>query len=78
MFHLLQPPIFVPCDADIGREYFRISEPRPGSLAPPANDLFLTEIAFAELWSAIEHLPVVEALRNSAAEPNDGMQSAAR
>jgi len=77
MFHLLQPPIFVPCDADIGREYFRISEPRPGSLALPANDLFLTEIAFAELWSAIEHLPVLEALQNSA-EPNDGMQSAAR
>lgn len=60
-FHLLSFASFVPLDDSYGHEYFRISQLRPGASDNRVGLPSLTDVAFEELWNALEHLPVVDA-----------------
>lgn len=60
-FHLLSFSTFVPLDEAHGHEYFRISQLRPGTSGNRVELPNLTDVAFGELWNALEHLPVIDA-----------------
>lgn len=60
-FHLLSFSTFVPLDDSHGHEYFRISQLRPEASCNRAGLPNLTDVAFEELWNALEHLPVINA-----------------
>jgi hypothetical protein len=60
-FHLLSFSTFLPLDDSHGHEYFRISQLRPEASGDRAGLPNLTDVAFDELWNAIEHLPLIDA-----------------
>ncbi|MBD5804531.1 T5orf172 domain protein [Azoarcus sp. Aa7] len=57
---MLDLPCFVSADADHGQEFYRINRDEPSDEAPHRVSVFQDDAAFAELWSAFRHLPVIE------------------